>query len=276
MTTTTDGVEVIQKKGFYQIETPSGAKAKLTRVTTALDWVIKEGFGGMSYYGGKLFARFLADSDEEFEQFYVSWKQSEFDPNRTLRERATRGTAAHELFEKLLKGEATAVREGDDYFVGLEDDIPFLAVGFDRGVVEAFLDVYAADTTPVEDPLSEVRLWWTEHPIDECPAPDKKGFCTHGFSGTCDVYFPHWAIDDLKTHKSGYRWSEYLQMALYSLAAQQLYGADITRQRIVLAHDEPGEDGKFFEVQDDRFLSADAGRLIWDLFKYRKDWGPKE
>lgn len=266
---------VIQKKGFYQITTPAGGKAKLTRVTTALDWVVKEGFGGMSYYGGKLFAQFLAESEEESEQFYTAWKQSEFDPNRTLRARADRGTAAHALFEKLLKGEALALDNGDEIGIVIPDDISFVAAGFDRGVAEAYLEVYS-ETPAKPAPLSEVRLYWTEHPIDDCAEPDKKGFCTHGFSGTCDVYFPHWAIDDLKTHKTGYRWSEYLQMALYSLAAQQLYGADITRQRIILAHDEPGEDGKYYEVQDDRFLSADAGRLLWELFKLRRAWGPKE
>lgn len=275
---TTTEVEVIQKKGFYQITTPAGGKAKLTRVTTVLDWVLKDGTGAMSYYGGKLFAKFLAENDEEVEEFYTAWKASEFDPNRTLRSAADRGTGAHSLFEKLLKGEATYTGpdHDGDYFVEFTDDIPFLATSFDRGVVELYRDQF--EHLPSDRyPLSEVRLYWTEHPIDDCPEPDAKGFCTHGFSGTCDVYFPHYGIEDLKTHKPGYRWSEWGQMALYSLAAQQLYGADIRTQRILLAHDFPNEEtGKYYEVQDDRFLSSRAGELLWELFTLRKGWGPRD
>ena len=281
MSTVSTETQVVQKKGFYEITTPAGGKAKLTRVTTALDWVLKEAMGAMSYYGGKLFAHFLAESDAEFEEFYAAWKASEFDPNRTLRARSDQGQAAHNLFEKLLKSEAEVEQDIiGNYFVKdlVGDDPEYLAVKWDRGVVEAYLDIYASGVEQAggDFPRSEVRLWWTEHPIDECPEPNTKGACTHGFSGTCDVYFPHWAIDDLKTHIPGYRWSEFCQMAMYSMAAEQLYGAEITRQRIVLAHDTPGEDGKYYELQDARFLPSDAGRLIWELYKLRRDWGPKE
>lgn len=265
-----------QKKGFYLITSPAGATAKLTRVTTALDWVLKEAMGAMSYRGGKLFAQYLADDGDSWEEFYDAWKLSEFDPNRQLKVASDRGDQAHKLFEKLLKGEAQYAAEGDIITVGIEGEIPFRPVAWDLGVVQLYRDEF--ERIPRSAYRSEVRLWWTEHPIDECPEPSgKAGHCTHGFSGTCDVLWPMWGLDDLKTHIPGYRWSEFCQMALYALAVEQMYpGERIHRQRILLAHDfaDP-ETGLNYEVNDQRFLPSSAGRLIWELFKLRKEWGPK-
>lgn len=280
--------EVIQKRGFYEITTEAGGKAKLDRVTTVLDWVLKDAQGAMAYYGGKLFAKWLTDEGEDWEEHYRAWKDSPFDPNTVLKARGDEGTSAHTLFGQLLEQKVKLTRRDHEWWVDPQNDtdIPFPARGYDLGVIEAYFAVYAEPdgvAVKVEDlPLSEVRLYWTEHPIDDCPKHDSRGRCTHGFSGTCDVYYPHIQIDDLKTHISGYRFSEWAQMAMYSLAANQLYDATICRQRIVLAHDVPIDDeenpfyGKRYEVQDDRFLSPDVGQLMWELYKYRRAWGPKK
>lgn len=273
--------KVEQRRGFYAITTEAGGTAKLTRVTTALDWVLGDGKSAMAYYGGKQFAKWLGDSEQEWQDHYDAWKTSDYDPNKTLRRRGKEGTASHQLFEDLLTGRITYEgpdHEGD-YFFAAKDDIPFIAVGFDRGVIELYRNIYepvvASGRISVE---TEKRLYWTEHPIDDCTDPDKQGRCTHGFSGTCDVFFPdHSEIDDLKTHVPGYRFSEWMQMSMYALAAEQMDpGWRCTKQRIVIAHDIPDEEtGLYYEVQDDRFLPSSAALPFWELYKMRQAWGPK-
>lgn len=264
--------KVTQKRGFYEIVTGSGKKAKLTRVTTALDWVLGDGKSAMAYYGGKQFAKWLGESEDDWEEHYVAWKASDFDPNKTLRRRGKEGTSSHTLFQGLIEGtiELEGPDHDGDYFFAAKDDIPFLARGFDRGVVELYVNVYRDDPRRVE---CEKRLYWTEHPIDDCPDE----VCTHGFSGTCDVFFPLNQIDDLKTHVPGYRFSEWQQMSMYALAAEQMEpGWVCERQRIVIAHDTPDEEtGLYYEVQDDRFLPSEAALSFWELYKWRKNWGPK-
>lgn len=270
--------KVEQKRGFYAIETDAGAKAKLTRVTTALDWVLGDGKSAMAYYGGKQFARWLGDGPDEWVEHYEAWKASDFDPNKTLRRRGKEGTASHKLFEQLLLGQATAFAspDGDDYWID-DGEMTLIAAGYDRGVVELYLNVYQPMQATGRELQTEKRLYWTEHPIDDCTDHDKQGRCTHGFSGTCDVYLPVNQIDDLKTHVPGYRFSEWMQMAMYSLAAEQMGdGAHIIKQRIVIAHEIPDEEtGLYYEVQDDRFLPSEAALPFWELYKMRQAWGPK-
>ena len=272
--------KVEQKRGYYSVITDAGNAARLTRVTTALDWVLGDGKSAMAYYGGKQFAKWLADEegvldDNEWEMFYTDWKSSEYDPNRTLRRRGKEGTAAHTLFQQLLEGkmEVEGPDHEGDYFIALPDDIPFIARGFDRGVVELYLNVFLPTIQAGADVECEKRLYWTEHPIDECKAE----VCTHGFSGTCDVYWIGNAIDDLKSHVPGYRFSEWMQMAMYGLAAEQMDDVwKCDQQRIVIAHDEPDpETGLYYEVQDDRHIPTSAVPAFWELYKTRKEWGPK-
>lgn len=270
---------VEQKRGFYQITTEAGGVAKLTRVTTALDWVLGDGKSAMAYYGGKQFAKWLGDSEAEWMEHYDAWKASDFDPNKTLRRRGKEGTASHTLFQGLLEG--TVTLEGPDhdgdFFFAAEGDIPFIATGFDRGVIEAYVNVYRPVLLGGAKLETEKRLYWTEHPIDNCINLDKQGRCTHGFSGTCDVFWVENQIDDLKTHVPGYRFSEWMQMSMYALAAEQMDPTwKCERQRIVIAHDEPDEEtGLYYEVQDDRFLPSSAALPFWELYKMRQAWGPK-
>lgn len=273
-------VDVQQKRGFYQITTDAGGVAKLDRVTGCIDWVLGDGKGAMSYYGGKLFAKWLGDSEEEWREHYDAWKASDFDPNKTLRRRGKEGTASHTLFQGLIEGavELEGPDHEGDYFFAAKGDIPFIAKGFDRGVIELYLNVYRPVLLGGASIECEKRLYWTEHPIDFCPDLDKQGRCTHGFSGTCDVLWPNVpAIDDLKTHVPGYRFSEWIQMGMYSAAYEQMYpGKAIKRQRIVIAHDEPDEEtGLYYEVQDDRFVNPETALLFYQLFKARRLWGPK-
>lgn len=272
---------VEQKRGFYQITTEAGGVAKLTRVTTALDWVLGDGKSAMAYYGGKQFAKWLGDSEAEWMEHYDAWKASDFDPNKTLRRRGKEGTASHALFQGLLERTATCEydQERELWWIRTGDDPPLVADGFDRGVVEAYINVYHPVLLGGAKVECEKRLYWTEHPIDDCTEHDNQGRCTHGFSGTCDVFFPYCQIDDLKTHVPGYRFSEWMQMAMYSLAAEQMFAdelAVIHKQRIVIAHDTPDEEtGLYYEVQDDRFLPSSAALPFWELYKMRQAWGPK-
>lgn len=271
---------VEQKRGHYSVVTERGA-AKLTRVTTALDWVLGDGKSAMAYYGGKQFAKYLAEPDDpdatpEWEQFYDAWKASPFDPNKTLRSRAKEGTTSHKLFENLLTGVCgVEVMENGAYLVHQDDEITYVASGYDRGVVELFLAQYQPPLQNGATIETEKRLYWTEHPIDDC----FDEICTHGFAGTCDVFWPQGSrIDDLKTHVPGYRFSEWMQMAMYALAAEQMSKGEwvCKSQRIVIAHDTPDEEtGLYFEVQDDRYLSPDIVDSFWELYKARRAWGPK-
>lgn len=271
--------QVTQKRGFYEIETDAGNKAKLTRVTTSLDWVLGDGKSAMAYYGGKQFAKWLGESEEEWMSHYEGWKASDFDPNKTLRRRGKEGTASHTLFQGFLEGTSSIHldAENDRFWIDNGTDEPFVAVGFDRGVVELFINVYQPIVLGGAKLETEKRLYWTEHPIDDCTDHDKQGRCTHGFSGTCDVFWPENQIDDLKTHVPGYRFSEWMQMAMYGLAAEQMFPDwECDRQRVVIAHDTPDEEtGLYYEVQDDRFLPTSAVQPFWELYKMRKDWGPK-
>ena len=270
--------KIEQKRGFYQITTDAGNAAKLTRVTTALDWVLGDGKSAMAYYGGKQFARWLGDSEAEWMEHYDAWKASDFDPNKTLRRRGKEGTASHTLFQQLLEGTVTAFAspDGDDFWID-DGEMKLIAAGFDRGVVEAYFGVYQPVLLGGAKPETEKRLYWTEHPIDDCTDHDKQGRCTHGFSGTCDVFWPEDQIDDLKTHVPGYRFSEWMQMAMYGLAAEQMDPDwECAKQRIVIAHDTPDEEtGLYYEVQDDRFLPSSAALPFWELYKMRQAWGPK-
>ena len=270
--------KIVQKRGYYAVVTDAGKEAKLTRVTTSLDWVLGDGKSAMAYYGGKQFAKYLAEVGERFDdewmEYYVDWKASDYDPNKTLRRRGKEGTAAHTLFQKLLedKVELEGPDHDGDWFFSAPGDIPFIANGFDRGVIELYINEFRPVLLGGAKIECEKRLYWTEHPIDDCPDE----VCTHGFSGTCDIFWPENQIDDLKTHVPGYRFSEWMQMAMYGAAAEQMYPDwSCDRQRIVIAHDEPDEDGKWYEVQDDRFLPVTAVPFFWELYKVRRDWGPK-
>jgi hypothetical protein len=270
--------QVTQKRGFYEIVTDAGNKAKLTRVTTALDWVLGDGKSAMAYYGGKQFAKWLGEAEDEWEEHYIAWKASYFDPNKTLRRRGKEGTASHQLFQNLLEGKSTVERDFErDIFWINDEEMRLVAAGYDRGVVEAFINVYQPVLLGGAKLETEKRLYWTEHPIDDCTDHDKQGRCTHGFSGTCDVFWNENQIDDLKTHVPGYRFSEWMQMAMYGLAAEQMcLDWECDRQRIVIAHDTPDEEtGLYYEVQDDRFLPTSAVPAFWELYKMRQAWGPK-
>jgi hypothetical protein len=255
------------KKGVYEVE-GLAKPTKLARATSLLD-MFKEGFGGMSYYGVKLALSFLLpDLDEEaFEGVYELLKESaDHDPNKRLKAAAARGTAAHKLFEDLCQRRATidsVEPKSGGYWVYGADGFRFLAVSYDRGAAQAFIDLFSH--LDADEMLSEERLFWTEHPVTICP--DKT--CRHGFAGTADVIIPPHVMGDMKTHKPKPYWTDFMQMALYSMAWEQRTGNAITKMLVII----PQEDGDYLLV-DDKFLPPETGLIVWNLYKAYKEWGP--
>jgi hypothetical protein len=263
-------------RGGYELEV-NEHPARLVRVTTVLEWTIKgDGFGAMSYFGGGLFANFLFPDldDEEREGVLAVWKESAWDPNRKLKADGMRGQQAHTLFERLcqhkveLLGQSDAL--GDDYALWNlrhPDGKEFLVEGYDAGVCKAYHEIF--QHLDPEELMSETRVHWTEHPIDECPDE----VCNHGFAGTFDALWPSERVMlDMKTHKGEARWSAFPQMAMYGLAAEQmgLIDGPIEKQIVVI----PRPDGEY-EMYDDKFVDDGIVAPILELYRYRRAWGPR-
>lgn len=259
-------------------------KAKLMRVTGILDWAIKgDGFGAMPYYGAGLLADFLfPDFDEELlDGVMALWKESKFDPNKKLKSDAYRGTQAHQLYQHLCQGETellgqtSAVIGGEilpAWWIRGQDGLEVIATEYDAGVCEAYHDVFQ-HFDPGET-LSEVKVYWTEHPIQECPDE----VCQHGFAGTLDQLIPAERImADMKTNKGDARWAAYPQMAMYGRAALQrgLIDGPIEKQIVVIPRPTPGEDGKMYELFDDKFVGDEIVDPVLEIYKQRRAWGPR-
>ena len=259
-------------KGGYVIEV-DGKMARLARVTTILEVVFKEAFGAMSYYGGRLALEYMAERDEvddDIEDLYTAWKASPFDPNKTLRAASKRGTAAHKLFEDLCQRRATITgyaEPGHNPIIRRGDDPSFVAVDYDKGAAMAYVDMF--QHLDAEEMLSEVKLYWTEHPIPECPDE----ICTHGWAGTADIIIPPFTLGDMKTNKGENRYSASVQMALYALAWEQMNpDADMIKRHFVII---PRPDGTY-DLYDDpkQFIPSGVALDVYSLYLTRKEWGP--
>lgn len=278
----TRGGYTLDKYGNFldkqDIEDGAVVRARLMRVTGILDWSIKgDGFGAMPYYGGGLLASFLfPDLDEdEREGVLELWKESEWDPNKKLKADAYRGTKAHILYQQLCQGEAhidSYAPQFGGYFVRDANGMRGLALDYEAGVCEVYHDIF--QHFPPGETLSEVKVHWTEHPIDECP----EEVCQHGYAGTLDQLLP---IDrimlDVKTNKGDARWAAYPQMAMYGRAALQMGLIDrpIEKQIVVIPRPEPGEDGKRYQIFDDKFVGDEIVDPVLELYKLRRAWGPR-
>ena len=261
-------------KGGYVIEV-DGKMARLARVTTILEVVFKEAFGAMSYYGGRLALEWAAEEvvsgDETLtpDYLYTAWKASPFDPNKSLRAAAKRGTAAHKLFEDLCQRRATITgyaEPGHNPIIRRGDDPSFVAVDYDKGAATAYVDMF--QHLDAEEMLSEVRVHWTEHPIPECPDE----ICTHGWAGTSDIIIPPITMGDMKTNKGENRYSASVQLALYSLAWEQMNpGVKIERHFVVI----PRPDGTYDLYDDEKqFVPSEVALDVYSLYLTRKAWGP--
>jgi len=254
-------------------------RARLMRVTGILDWAIKgDGFGAMAYYGGGLFAEFmleLADlSEEEFDGVMQLWKESYWDPNKKLRRDSYRGTQAHMLFEHLCQGETELVGPADvpqfalpggAWWIRGQDGLLVVATGYDAGACKAYAEIFRHfDPSEI---LSEQRVYWTEHPIQEC----EDEVCQHGYAGKLDALVQRTMVD-VKTNKGDARWAAYPQMAMYGRAALQrgLIDAPIEKQIVVI----PRPDGDY-EMFDEQFVGDEIVDPILEIYKQRRAWGPK-
>jgi hypothetical protein len=275
----------------YEITSPSGKAAHLTRVTTILNWVIEgDGFGAMPYYGAGLFANFLFPDldDEERDGVIAVWKESEWEPNRVLRATSKRGEQAHKLYEHLCRGVATVdldpavgmwyVRYDAEAWSEYEDapvegvPLDFYATEYDAGVCEAYHEVF--QHLDPHEIISESRVHWTEHEIDDCPDE----ICTHGYAGTLDSLLPDDRIMiDCKTNKGEARWKAYPQMSFYGKAAEQmgLISGPIEKQIVFIPRPTPNEKGKMYDLYDDKFVDTGIVQPILDLYRYRRAWGPR-
>lgn len=266
----------------YEVTSERGKRAFLDRVTTVLDWTIKgDGFGAMPYYGAGLFSQFLFDGyldEEERDGLMELWKKSSFSPYATLKAAADRGTAAHALHEHLILGIATLESDEPPWRVRYDAErwaaheerpekdapMPFVASEYDAGSCKLFHEI-----TQHFDVQSETRVWYTDHPIDDCPDE----ICTHGYAGTLDgLVVDELLMFDMKTNKGDARWSAYPQMAFYGRAALQrgLIPAPIERQVVAI----PRPDGDY-ELFTDKFVDEGIVDPIRALYKYRRAWGPK-
>lgn len=253
-------------------------RARLMRVTGILDWSIKgDGFGAMAYYGGDLITRFLMPEldDEERDGVLELWKESEWDPNKKLKRDAYRGTQAHMLYQELCQGETEVdsyAPQFGGYFIKGKDGLKVLALEYDAGVCEVWYDIFRH--FPPGETLSEVKVYWTEHPIPDCPDE----VCQHGYAGTLDQLIPHERIMlDVKTNKGDARWAAYPQMAMYGRAALQmgLIDGPIEKQIVVIPRPEPGKDGKRYELFDEKFVDDSIVDPILEIYKQRRTWGPR-
>jgi hypothetical protein len=275
----------------YEVTGESGKRAFLDRVTTILEWTIKgDGFGAMPYYGAGLLMDFLLPELDEEEKDGVMelWKQSPHSPYQTLKEAANRGTAAHKLQQHLIEGVAILESDSAPWLVRYdrqkwaeleerpEKDAPmdFVATSYEAGACEMYFDLFQHFEVGTEL-LSERRVYYTDHPIDEC----EDEICTHGYAGTLDsLWVPFRTMGDTKTNKGEARWSAYPQMAFYGKAALQrgLIDGPIEKQIVTIPRPELNEDGKMYDIYDERFLSDVVVDPIRILYKERRAWGPKD
>lgn len=269
------------KSSQYEITSESGKRAFLDRVTTVLDWTIKgDGFGAMPYYGANLLLDFLLpDCDQEVKDGVAQlWKGSPHSPYARLKEAADRGEAAHTLHEHLILGIAVLTTEGPPWRVHYyrekwatheerpveEAPMDFVAVEYDAGTCKLYHEV-----TRFFDVVSEQRVFYTDHDIDDCPDE----ICTHGYAGTLDgLVVDELLMFDMKSNKGDARWAAYPQMAFYGRAALQrgLIPAPIQRQVVAI----PRPDGEY-EIFNDKFVDEGIVDPIRALYKYRRAWGPK-
>lgn len=258
-------------------------RARLMRVTGILDWAIKgDGFGAMAYYGGGLMLDYMLDGFTENVKGGVleTWKESYWDPNRKLKRDAYRGTQAHMLYEQLCQGKAELVgpvldvlgEPTNNYWVKGTDGLTLIAEQYEAGVCQVYDEVFR-HFDPGET-LSEVKVHWTEHPIADCPDE----VCQHGYAGTLDQLIPAERImADVKTNKGEARWAAYPQMAMYGRAALQmgLIDGPIEKQIVVIPRPEPNEDGKMYDLYDDKFVGDEVVDPVLELYKLRRAWGPR-
>lgn len=286
-TRTKKSKEKVAKPGRHQYEITgeSGKRAFLDRVTTVLNWTIKgDGFSAMPYYGAGLLLDFLLpDCDKEVKDGVAQlWKFSEHSPSAVLKQAQERGTSAHALQQHLIEGGAVLESDSPPWHVRYvperwaeveersieECPFDFVAESYDAGACKAYHELFQHFTLG-EELLSERRVYWTEHPIDDCPDE----ICTHGYAGTLDALWPTFlTMGDTKTNKGDARWAAYPQMAFYGRAALQrgLIAAPIERQIVII----PRVDGEV-DLFEDKFVDDEIVDAIRVLYRIRRAWGPQ-
>lgn len=235
----------------------------LPSVTTIIKGVIGIPAGAMSWYGYRLALSGVAELlgepevvarmiDEPLpEQLETLLKEKEIDPNHAVSKAGDRGSAAHDVLEKLAAGD----REGAERAADFEEKAS--GTKYARAVIS----------------------WWEdkgfgqlqkEHP-DHIASERRVWSLRHGYAGSLDlgIYDPPggtWGIWDLKTHKpaSGFTKpgfgaayiSDLLQIEAYASAWSEMGLGDAFPAGVVIAR----ENGKYLE--DTRRLKSAASVFL--------------
>ena len=207
----------------YEIEV-DGRTLYLPRVTHIISEVMSQAKSGMAYWGAQLATQYfctlfdaVTDDDDE-DEWWEDFKASPMSPAAQLKEAQDRGTQAHDLAERLFKGEVH-VESRDGVLWVVESDFEFVPTRYDLAAVRAYQKF--AD---IDDMRSEERVYSAEYE----------------FAGTADMIAGS-VIGDFKTHKPPVRFSDMVQESAYGLAWEEMTGQHIDTHMVVLL----GEDGDF-------------------------------
>jgi hypothetical protein len=212
----------------YEVEI-DGVVKPLRRVTSILSKVTGGPKDGMAYYGGALATEYYtALLDEDYDEWYEEWKAGPRSPRAALKDAQERGKQAHKLFEDLISGEAIVTTKNGLKWVtyrNADPAISFVAQRYDLGALRAYETEIAPIITETEV-LSEQKLY----------------SLTYEYAGTADLIIPEFGlVGDLKTHNPPWRESDFLQMAAYSGAWEEMTGQVLDRQLVIIAK----EDGNY-------------------------------
>jgi hypothetical protein len=66
-------------------------------------------------------------------------------------------------------------------------------------------------------------------------------------------------------------------MAFYGKAAEQmgLIDGPIEKQIVIIPRPRPNEEGKMYDLYDDKFVDSGIVAPILELYRYRRAWGPR-
>lgn len=218
----------------------SGGKGeiKLPSVTSIIKTVMSGSFGSASYWGFNLgldYAENLFGSPINRDEA----KKSPFAPNNKRDSAAGRGTATHDVLERLAKGQ-----ELD----GFEPS------GWQKGVIK-WWDGFSKWAAEAEATVYSEQVVWS---------------LLHRFAGTADLIVETPAevlVVDLKTHSGAPRFEDMVQTAAYGLAWKEMQEHEKrTRTLVVCAH----EDGGFKESKEKQEVRPETFLNLLEVYKEMK------
>ncbi len=224
------------------------------RVTTVIDAVMGGPKSNMAYWGAELMSQYvegrLLDTEWDYpaEEWYEDFKATPLNPNAVRDKAADRGKRAHTLFEDLVLGNATCTTndDGSPVWVKHNDEEHAYAVeSYDLGVVKAYREIALG----IDGLLPEQRVFSK----------------THRFAGTADLIGGS-LVADVKTHKPPARFTDFVQMAAYSLAWEEMTGQVIDAHMAILPH----EDGTYTAYHS--FVDPQVFIDVLNIYREQRNW----